>query len=80
MDYKTKSILTLLVIVIFMVVIAVFVNNLEGTITGTTVKPVCKCTEDNDCNDNNPCTEDICLYADDCLASLCINKKISGCE
>lgn len=74
MDYKTKSIITVSVLVLFMVITAIFINNLEGAVTGAVVTPACKCDENADCNDNNPSTEDICLYPEDCEASLCINK------
>jgi hypothetical protein len=79
MDYKTKSILTVAVILTFMLAVAIFINNLEGSITGAVVKPACKCHSNSDCNDNNQCTEDICLYPDSCDASLCVNKKIENC-
>ena len=80
MDYKTKSVLTVGVLVLFMVVVAVFINNLEGAITGAVVKPVCECDENTDCDDGDVCTEDICLYPDDCEASLCVNKEIENCN
>jgi hypothetical protein len=79
MNYKTKSVLTVLVLAAFMVGTGIFINNLEGTITGAVIVPVCECSSDADCDDGNSCTEDICLYADDCEASLCINKEIENC-
>jgi len=80
MDHKTKSTLTLIVLIGFMTVIAFFTNNLQSKITGTVVKPVCKCTNNIDCNDQDPCTEDICLYADSCEAAICINKLKEECQ
>ncbi len=80
MHHNTKSILTIAVLIVFMVVIAVFINNLEGEITGAVVKPQCKCMDDVDCNDNDPCTEDICLYKESCEAAVCVNTKIADCE
>ena len=81
MDYKTKSVVTITVLILFMVVVGVFLNNLSGTITGaTTVKAECECSSDSDCNDGDPCTEDYCLYADVCDASLCVNKDIENCK
>ena len=74
MHYKTKSLLTIGVLVGMMLVVAVAINNLEGTVTGAVVKPICDCTEDSDCDDSNPDTEDVCLYADNCEAALCVNK------
>lgn len=79
MDYKIKSILTVVILVGFMAAVAVFINNLESEITGAIIKPVCKCTTNSDCDDNDPCTEDICLYADNCEAAICVNKLIPNC-
>ena len=75
MDYKTQSIITIGVIVLFMVVVAVAINNIEGALTGAVVTSACECDEDSDCDDNNPDTEDICLYPENCEASLCVNKE-----
>ncbi len=74
MDFKTKSMVTISVLVLFMAITAVFINNLEGTITGSIIVPACECGEDADCDDNNPETEDICLYPENCEASICVNK------
>lgn len=79
MHYKTKSLLTIGILLGFMIAIAVFINNMEGRITGAVIKPACKCSSDSDCNDNNQCTEDTCLYPDVCTASICVNKKIENC-
>ena len=79
MDYKTKSVLTVVILIGFMATVAVFINNLESEVTGAVIKPQCKCIIDSDCNDNNPCTNDICLYADNCEAAVCVNKQIPGC-
>jgi len=62
-----------------MAVVAVVINNLEGEVTGAVIKPQCKCMDDSDCNDNNPCTEDTCLYADYCEAAVCVNTQKSDC-
>jgi len=80
MDYKTKSAITVGILVVFMVSVGVFINNLEGAITGAVVAPVCDCTVDADCDDGNDCTVDVCLYADDCEASLCVNRAIENCK
>lgn len=80
MHYKTKSVLTIAVLVGFMVVVAVVINNIEGRITGAAIKPICECSANADCDDGDTCTEDICLYQDDCAASTCVHKSIEGCE
>jgi len=55
MDYRKKSFLTVGILLFFMLVVAVFVNNLEGTITGVVVQSTCECGVDNDCDDGNSC-------------------------
>ena len=80
MNYKTKSVLTVAVLIGFMAAVAIFINNLESEITGAVVKPVCRCMANTDCDDKNQCTEDICLYAESCEAAVCVNNKIAGCE
>lgn len=80
MHYKTKSLLTITFILLFMLSIGVFVNNLDNSITGAAGFEECECEADIDCNDNNACTEDFCIYADSCEASLCVNKPIAGCN
>ena len=72
MHYKTKSYLTIAVLLAFMFSIAFVINNAQNQVTGAVVAPICECNENSDCNDNNPATEDICLYPDDCQASLCV--------
>ena len=80
MDHRTKSILTLIVLIGIMAAVAVVINNLEGEITGAIIKPQCKCMDNADCNDDNPCTEDMCLYADNCKAAVCVNNRIPNCK
>ena len=79
MHYKTQSYLTIALLLGLMTIIAISVNNLEGGITGAVIQPICDCTENSECNDNNPCTEDFCLYQDTCEAALCVNKQIENC-
>jgi len=75
MNYKTKSILNVVVLIGFMAATAFFINDMDLHITGSVVKAQCKCIEDIDCNDNNPSTEDICLYKENCEAAVCVNTK-----
>ncbi len=80
MDYKTKSIAKVIVLIGFMSIIAVFINDLDLNITGSVVRTQCKCADDIECNDNNLCTEDICLYKESCGAAVCVNTKIPSCQ
>ena len=55
-----------------MIGVAFTINNLQDSVTGASVAPVCECSENIDCDDSDPATEDICLYADDCEAATCV--------
>ena len=79
MHYKTKSLITISVMLVFMISISWLVHEATNPITGATTVQTesCDCTKDIDCNDNNPSTQDFCLYADECVLSLCINKPIN---
>lgn len=79
MDYKVKSIITISVVVLFMIFIAVMINNLNGEITGAAIGAQCKCAQDSDCNDNNQCTKDVCLYPEKCSTASCAHEVIEGC-
>lgn len=74
MDYKTQSILTVTALLAIMVVVGVSIGQLENSITGAAIEPACQCTEDAECDDNNPETNDICINADKCLESYCLHK------
>lgn len=74
MDYKIQSIMTVSMVLLLMVIIGVSVGQMDTTITGAAVKPICDCIEDSDCNDFNPNTEDICMEKDSCQKAYCINK------
>jgi hypothetical protein len=79
-SYQIKSAAIIAVIVVFMVAIGYFINDFNQKITGAAVAPVCRCSEDINCYDNDPCTEDICLYKESCSAALCINREIKDCK
>ena len=74
MNYKIRSIITISVLVLFMVGVGVFINNIEGAVTGAVVTTACECDENSDCDDGDVSTEDICLYKDNCEASICVNN------
>ena len=76
MNHKTRSILTVSVIFALMISTGILIGLSDTSMTGAAVKE-CRCTQDSDCNDNNPYTEDICLYAESCAASKCINRKLN---
>lgn len=77
--YKIKSTALIVLILAFMVGVGYFINDLHNTITASVIGPQCKCVEDSDCDDNNQCTEDICLYKETCEAAVCINRLIEDC-
>ena len=71
MNYKTKSILLVFLLVILMVGIGVFTNYEE--ITGATTSKKIVCYENSDCDDGLKETEDICRNPGT-EYSLCINR------
>jgi hypothetical protein len=77
MHHKTQSIVTIGIVLAIMFSVAILINSMEGP-TGAVVKD-CECQNNLECNDNNPCTEDLCLYPESCAASKCINKEIENC-
>lgn len=78
MHYKTKSIITVLVLIGIMLVIGLVIRNVDTNITGAAVQQ-CECANDIECNDYNACTEDKCLYPESCAASRCINADVPEC-
>ena len=80
MHYKTQQAITISVLLLFMLSIGFMINNLDGSITGAVVAEDCECKADSGCIDNDACTEDICLYPDNCEASLCLHKPIENCN
>lgn len=78
--HNIKSALVIAIMLVLMIGLGYFVNNLNGTITGAVVGKQCRCAENIDCDDNNLCTEDMCLYKEDCEAAVCVNKEILNCK
>ena len=78
MHYKTKSIITITVVLAIMLGVAVLINSMNPNITSSVAKG-CECKSDIECDDGNSCTEDICIYADSCASAKCLHKVIEGC-
>jgi len=79
MDYKTKTVALLLVLVLFFVSIG-FLINFNGTpLTGQLVAGGVACYEDADCDDSMECTEDLCRNPGT-EQSLCINRVKEDCN
>ena len=74
MNYKIHSAMTIFLLLGMMVFVGVMINDLDNQITGAVIAPVCECQEDIDCDDADPSTTDICLYADDCESATCLNE------
>ena len=75
MNFRTKSLIAVAVVLGIMIVVAITINNIHtGGLTGRTVE--CECESDADCNDGDACTEDSCLYPENCAASRCLHKNI----
>ena len=73
MHYKTQSILTISIVVVFMIVISLSMGGIDEKITGAAIKS-CECYENSDCNDDNPNTTDICIDKESCEKSYCVNE------
>lgn len=75
MNFRTRSLIAVAILLGMMIVIALVVNNVDtGGLTSRVVQ--CECKEDADCDDGDACTEDMCLYPENCAASRCVNKDI----
>ena len=70
--------MTIGIIVAIMISVGQIIGSMDNDVTGHVTK--CECESDIECDDNNPCTEDICLYPESCAASNCINKIIENCN
>ncbi|RLE43654.1 hypothetical protein DRJ19_02315 [Candidatus Woesearchaeota archaeon] len=81
MSRKTKIItVTIISLVVFLMLFTAYlVAKFGGFITGGT-SISCGCTSDESCDDNDPCTEDICLYPENCYASRCIHIEKEECK
>ena len=74
MNYKIQSLLTVGMVLTLMIVIGVYIGQMDTAITGAVVAPVCECVENSDCNDFNSATEDICVNQENCQEAYCLNK------
>ena len=81
MNHKIKSTVTIVAVLFLMFGIGIMINSPGNSITGAAVlnEEGCACSVDADCDDGDPCTADICLYAELCEASLCINNEMDLC-
>lgn len=79
MKHKLMTFLSTIIVVFLMILAAYFTTKFGGHITGAIPKK-CGCTSNDSCNDNDPCTEDICLYPEDCAASRCIHVEKEECR
>ena len=70
-----KTILVLALLLVFTITAAVIIGTTQNSITGATTAIHCECQTDADCDDNNPETTDVCLYADSCIDAICLNKR-----
>jgi len=80
MEHKIKSIIFILAIIMLMFAAAFLINGFNSKITGAAVVSPCSlgCVVDEDCDDNNNCTEDICTTINGCN-TVCKNDRITDC-
>jgi len=77
---KIRTIAIISALVCLMVITAYFTTKFGGDLTGAISSKNCECISNESCDDNDPCTEDICLYPENCLASKCIHIEKEECK
>lgn len=76
-DFRIKSAITVIAIVVIMVTVGLLVNKFQGGITGAVVSGVA-CSDNIDCNDGIVCTIDSCKNPGTENA-FCSNSPINYC-
>ena len=79
MDYKTKSLLTVLVLVGSMLAVGFLVNYFNSGITGAAAGGVA-CYTNTDCDDGITCTIDSCKNAGEGNLAFCVSQPIDFCQ
>lgn len=80
MHYKTKSIISISVMLLVMILVGYTLASVkQPSVTGLSVAD-CKieCRSNTDCFDGDSCTTDVCTSPFDCN-SKCIKTKITSC-
>ena len=74
-----KAILIMIMVVFFIIFVALL-SKLEGVTTGSTVLNCeVSCSSNIDCDDENECTKDNCMYPNSC-ESICYHSLIDNCR
>jgi hypothetical protein len=79
MDYKIKSTITIVVILLIMVTVGFLASYFQGGITGGVIGEVVACNAAEDCNDGIACTIDSCKNQGT-EGSFCANTAINFCQ
>ena len=76
-----KQIFIIISAVMGLILLVVLMNGLRGAITTGTVMLGCDvgCFSNADCDDENNCTNDVCMYPNSCEA-LCYHSLLDSCK
>jgi len=77
MNHKIQLAITITVMISIMIGIGVLIGTVGNNLTGAAVQN-CECQTDADCNDFNPMTKGVCLYAESCTSAKCIYLDIEN--
>ena len=80
MDYKEKSLVTLIALASIMVGIGFVVNYFHSGITGGAITGGIACYDNADCDDGITCTIDSCKNAGDGNLAFCVNQPVDFCQ
>ncbi len=76
-----KSIFIIIVAILGVILLIAVFDGLKSSITAGTVAVGCNiaCSSNADCDDENNCTNDVCMYPGSCEA-LCYHSLIESCK
>ena len=79
MDYKTKSVVTIVVLLGIMFSIGFLVNYFNAGVTGAAAGGVA-CYDNSDCDDGITCTIDSCKNPGEGKMAFCVNQPVDYCQ
>ncbi len=69
-DERKKPLIFMVSFFSFVIIASFIIGGLKGVITGDVVAETCfvECSNNTECDDNDPCTLDGCAYAETCFS------------